>query len=240
MLSLVKLLGLTLAFTSTGIVLANSTLNSFSANYSVRRGNFEAGKATVRFKNTNNQFHYHSVTKPTGIVSVFASDTITETSQGTISNNRFKPASYNFTHKKGKKLKRFIKVAFDWNKNTAHWQSRKYGNKTISLSPGVIDRFIMQVAVMKDLNSKQKEFTYTVTDKGKLKRYRLRVIGTEKIKTPAGTFTTVKIKRIRSKKKNKSTYMWCAPKLGNLLVKITQVNRKGAKNTMVLTGYSRK
>ena len=101
---------------------------NFSAEYSVRRGNFEAGRATVTLRQDNNNYEYRSVSEPSGVVAVFASDRVTQTSKGAIQNNRFVPTSFTFLHMKGKKRKRYKTTQFNWSNNTVRYRLRGNDN----------------------------------------------------------------------------------------------------------------
>jgi hypothetical protein len=65
------------------------------------------------------------------------------------------------------------------------------------------------------------DISFDVADGGKLKVYRYRVVGADTIEVPAGTFRTVKVARVRDNSR-RETYIWCAPALHYLPVRIWQ------------------
>jgi hypothetical protein len=62
---------------------------------------------------------------------------------------------------------------------------------------------------------------YAIADGGSLKTYRFMVVGEETVETPAGTFDTLKLERLREDN-TRYTALWCAPELNYLPVKLMQ------------------
>jgi hypothetical protein len=63
------------------------------------------------------------------------------------------------------------------------------------------------------------------------------VVGEETLELPAGTFDTVKITKLRSNKK-RETYIWCAPALNYLPVRIWQREKDDAEYLSELESFS--
>jgi hypothetical protein len=83
--------------------------------------------------------------------------------------------------------------------------------------------------MMNDLHQGKKgELNYSIADGGKLKDYKILIIGEETIETELGEFTTTKVVRTRG---TRTTTMWCAKKLGYLPVRITQKKEGGGEHT---------
>jgi hypothetical protein len=75
--------------------------------------------------------------------------------------------------------------------------------------------------MMLALGEGKTEVTFNIADGGKLKEYRFKVLGRETLELPAGRFDTVKITKLRDNKR-RETYIWCAPELNYLPVRIWQ------------------
>jgi len=215
----------------------SNSIPNFNAHYKIYKGGIKAAKAHLSLKKNGNQYVYKSVTDLAGIFSLLKKQVRTEISNWEYdANKQIKVRDYSFTHMKGKKRKKYRTIKFDWTKNQA-LNKFKQQKITVKLKPGAIDKFTLQLAVMRDLKQNKKTLDYTIVDDGKLKHYHFTILGYENIKTPAGTYKAIKIKRERKKKK-RTTYMWCAPKLHFLPVKILHVEKSGSKASMELSSIT--
>ncbi|MGD8630929.1 MAG: DUF3108 domain-containing protein, partial [Gammaproteobacteria bacterium] len=86
---------------------------------------------------------------------------------------------------------------------------------------GTLDKLASQLAMMLALRAGKTDMAFNIADDGKLREYRFKVVGKETLELPAGTFDTVKITRLRDNNK-RETYVWCAPELNYLPVRIWQ------------------
>jgi len=142
------------------------------------------------------------------------------------------PQQYNFKRKVlGKKRK--AQLDFDWqqqqvtnNVNNEPW--------TMAIAPGVLDKLSVQLQLRLDLKSGKTRFEYQVADGGKLKAYRFKVDGNESITTPAGTFDAVKVSRDRGSDSKRKTWIWFAPALDYMIVKIHQIEKSNKEYKLVL------
>jgi hypothetical protein len=91
--------------------------------------------------------------------------------------------------------------------------------------------------MMLALQQDKKDVTFNVADGGKLKEYRFKVVGQETLEVPAGTFATVKVTKLRNNKK-RQTYVWCAPELNYLPVRIWQRETDDSVYTSDLESFS--
>jgi hypothetical protein len=102
---------------------------------------------------------------------------------------------------------------------------------------GTLDKLVSQLGMMHALARGQTDITFKIADGGKLKEYRFKVVGEETLETPAGTFETVKITRLRDDNK-RETYVWCAPALHYLPVRIWQREKDDAEYQSDLESFS--
>jgi len=214
---------------------ANSNaLPDFDAHYKLYKSGLNAATTHLSLRQSAGQYIYKSNSKTAGLVSVFRNDTISEISHWKFNKkNQIIVSDYTYKHMKGKKRKKYRNVRFNWSENIA---INKYKNQTksVKLKPTSIDGFTLQLALMLDLKKNKKQLDYLIVDDGRIKNYHFSIIGKEQIKTAAGTYQTIKLKRVRKNKK-RTTYMWCAPKLNYLPVKIQHVEKNGSKFGMELT-----
>ena len=191
----------------------NYSIPPFQAEYQIKHNGIEIGRVTLSLKKTTpNNFELKSITETSGMLSFIRDDAAEEISNFEISNQRPRPTSYQYKEHLGDGRKN-VSLTFDWQGLNVTNRSKGTVWK-LAISDGVLDKALMQIALMQDLNT-DKTLTYEIADGGKLKTYRFKTLGTEKIKIKGSTYQTVKLAR---KKGDKPliTYYWCAPELHNL------------------------
>lgn len=239
------------------IVFLNSSLayaapfpDQFSATYAVKKAGVtiaETRRVLSRDNRHNNkhknshenvQYLFESITRPSGIAKLFTSGQVVERSHWQFFQNQPRPLKYTFFNNGGKK-KRNVKLDFDWRKNRVI--------NTINGEPwlmplelGTSDKLLYQLRIMQDLPTIATSLRYPVADGGKLKYYEIEILGQERIRTPLGVFTTLRLRHIKGKR---TTTMWCAQELQYLPVRIEQRKGNNSPVTAVLTavkGFSNK
>jgi hypothetical protein len=107
----------------------------------------------------------------------------------------------------------------------------------MEIPAGTLDKLASQLAMMLALRAGETDVTFNIADGGKLKEYRFRTVGQEMLELPAGTFETVKITKLRENRK-RETYIWCAPALNYLPVRIWQRGKDDAEYESELAKFS--
>lgn len=212
--------------------LADRPLPEFRAHYVLHKGSFKIGEAQVRLEQRGRRYIYSSTTEPAGLIALFRDDRITERSTWTWwKRKRIRPLEYRYTHE-GSKKNRDAHLIFQWDRNRV---SNTVQGHTwyMQIPDGTLDKFSVHLAVMLDLQKGEEQMEYHIADGGKLKTYRFRTLGRERVETPAGTFDTVKLMRVREDM-DRETYIWCAPKLNYLLVRMEHIEEDGGRFSMTL------
>lgn len=201
-----------------------AALPEFSAIYTLSKGNIKIGETTRTLTINNSGANiFESITRPAGLGRLFASGDVTERSEWIYYEGRPRPVTYTYLDS-SRKQERNVQLKFDWNKNrvtnTINGDPWK-----MELFPGTHDKLIYQIRLMIDLPSASGHLDYSVADGGKLKEYRLDILGPETIKTKLGVFEAIRIQRISGER---VTTFWCVKDLRYLPVRIEQ--RKGKKS----------
>ena len=89
----------------------------------------------------------------------------------------------------------------------------------------VLDRVSLQYELMRDLLNGGPSEQYILFDIDKLKTLNVRIVGTKRIKVPAGSFDAIGIQH-QAENSSRVTTLWCVEELGFLPVLIEQ-HRKG-------------
>jgi len=143
-----------------------------------------------------------------------------------LAENGVRPDKYDYKRSGGSK-ERTAELRFDWPSMTVsnHVEDSRW---KMDIPAGTLDKLVSQLAMMLALRAGETDITFNIADGGKLKEYHFRAVGQETLELPAGTFDTVKITKVRNNKK-RETYIWCAPALNYLPVRIWQREKDDAE-----------
>jgi hypothetical protein len=218
-----------------GAAVHAAPLPDFSAGYELRFGSLRIGTSTVSLENgAGGSYVYESRSTPIKLVSWLYKENLHETSKGTLAGTGVRPDSYQYLRSGGKERKE--KLEFDWQAMTVsnhveddHWE--------MDIPAGTLDKLASQLAMMLALRDGETDIAFNIADDGKLREYRFRVVGQETLTLPAGTFETVKITKLRDNKK-RETFIWYAPALNYLPVRIWQREKDNAEYLSELESFS--
>jgi hypothetical protein len=216
--------------------LADPSLTPFKTLYIIKGYGLEIGELQSRLSVADDgNYVYQTDTRTTGMLSKLYKDQVSESSTWIEHDGGIRPLVYTYDRSGGKK-ERNAHLLFNWERgivrNTIDGDSWQ-----MDIHPGVLDRLVAQIAMMRDLRNGKTDMSYTFADGGKLKTYRFRVVGKERIETPAGEFDSVKIERVRDDNK-RATFLWCAPTLNYLPVRIDQREDDNSNFRMLLKEYT--
>lgn len=145
---------------------------------------------------------------------------IEERSVFTFDNNKAKPLQYSYK-RGGSKKSRHQNLQFDWQTNQVSDNSQETP-WSLDIPVNTVDRHLYQLNVMFDMQDTPDSLQYIVADRGKLKTYDIKNLGSEIISTPLGEIETIKLQR---KSKKRSTTVWVANKYNYLPVQIEQIEK---------------
>ena len=215
---------LLLAAMLAGSAVSATPLPDFQVRYQLHLDGFKVGEAHYRLNRQEDYFLYRSHTQPTGIAAWFRKDQVQEKSLWTLRDARIQPLRYHSQRTGGKK-ERFAELTFDWQRGRVEnlvegqpWQ--------MDIPSGTLDKMVVTLALMLDLQQGKRDVEYAIADGGKLKHYRFKVVGEERLDTEIGPLDTLKLERVRKDNK-RYTALWCAPALKYLPVRIKQREKDG-------------
>ncbi|KXJ47137.1 MAG: hypothetical protein AXW16_00590 [Cycloclasticus sp. Phe_18] len=208
-------LALLFSLCSTNAFAAKHSVPLFKAEYKLTHNDIEIGHVALSVTpSESGQYQLKSATETSGILAFVRDDDVLETSLFELTEEHIRPLSYHYQQALGNKNKN-ISLQFNWQKQTLT-NSSQGQDWTLTLTKGVLDKALMQVALMLDLNNPATQvFRYKIADGGKLKTYAFSRLGTEKIDIGGTEYDTVKLARQKGTKPL-ITYYWCAPELHNL------------------------
>ena len=222
-------------------LLANTTLLAgdlpdFEASYILKRGSLRIGSSNIEFRSDKDgSYVYESHSWPSRWVAWLLKDRLHESSRGNFIDGSLRPDNYHYLRTGGSR-EREADLSFDWKQNRVrnHVEGSLW---EMEIPTGTVDKLASQLGMMLALRAQKHDVTFKVADGGRLKEYRFKVIGHETVEVPAGTFETVKITKLRDNK-DRVTYVWCAPALNYLPVRIWQRETDDAEYSSDLESFS--
>jgi hypothetical protein len=218
-----------------GAAVHAAPLPDFSASYELRFGSLRIGTSTISLENgAGGSYVYESLSTPIKLVSWLFKETLHETSKGTLAGAGVRPDTYHYLRSGGRERKE--QLEFDWQAMTVS-NNPGVSSSQMDIPAGTLDKLASQLAMMLALRDGETDISFKIADDDKLREYRFRVVGEETLELPAGTFDTVKVTKLRDNKK-RETFIWCAPALNYLPVRIWQREKDDAEYLSELESFS--
>jgi hypothetical protein len=148
------------------------------------------------------------------------------------SGEMIRPLKYDY-YRKVLGKSRSAHIDFDWPAGKVTTVVKDKPWKMV-IGPGTQDKLSYQLQMRLDLKAGQQSMSYQVADGGKLKTYAFAVTGEEEVKTPYGTFNTVRVMRDRGEDADRETLIWFAPELDYLIVRLQQTESDGKTYALLL------
>jgi len=201
----------------------------YSAEYYAYRSGAKLGKAEQnlsKLENNTYQLFYQSK-----LSLLFLSDKRKETSRFLMQDGVITPISYRYS-RTGTGSDKKLDVEFDGQ------------NKLIKISPdktlpwnNELDNQLYSLDVRKKLSKGDTQTQYQmINSRGQQRQYGIQVLGNESLELPYGTLETIKTKIIRSSKK-RETFIWFAPQLDYVMVRLQQFKEGKEQGDIKLSRY---
>jgi len=210
----------------------------FTATYLAEAYGVTAARATYKLEHKNNTLSFTQHSETIGVAAIFSNVTLDETSILSIHNDKLLLNEYRYTQT-GDKKNRNTHLTIKWNETSNDKLSGTISGKTgghpveIDINSQVWDTLSFQLPIMMSANEKTVQKETQVLVKGKLKTYHFVNHGVEKITVKNNPIKTIKIER-KSGNNDKPLFLWLAPSLHNLPVKIQKWKKGKPHITMLL------
>jgi hypothetical protein len=215
---------LALAATSAGAETTTAPLpGGVELEYRVERSGFRIGtlERTIQRRaladGDGHEYRVASVARPGGIASLLFSGKTRENSRFHWLADGIRPLEYHYDQRTGKEKE--VRLAFDYGEGVIRETVR---GREWPLAAGAQDLVSAQFAVMRGIAASRTEFRFPVVDEKGPDVHRYRMVGYEERKTPAGTYRTVRVERVRDDRDKRYSIFWLAPELGYLPVAVEQ------------------
>ena len=157
---------------------------------------------------------------------------VNEFSEFTVQNQTVQPQHYEY-HRKVIGGDKDAVLQFNWNTGTVLNDVAKKP-WTMDVAAGTQDNLSYQMQLRLDLAAGKETLVYKVADGGKIKTYPFIKLGTETVTTAIGSFEAVKVQRDRGTDRKRNTYIWFAPELDYIVIKLQQVEKSGKEYSLLI------
>lgn len=194
--------------------------------YRLSRGGAVIGDGVIALRDGDSTgcYLYSQTAEPSALWLRMLSSEVVEQSWFCIRDGRLQPTAFRY-HRNG------IGASAENFSLNFDWSQRRVVNERgegLAITDTTVDRLLMQLIlrdwVLAAVNTSGKppqgEKTVSFAEKNKLREYRFAVQGEEELSVPAGSFSTIRLDRVDSKR-NRSRF-WLAPALDYAVVKAEQ------------------
>lgn len=142
-----------------------------------------------------------------------------------------RPHAYSY-ESAGFGVRRGGSVQFDWPNLAASGNDGPY-----TITVDTVDAVTLAMIGRCRIAYGEEQFWFRVAEPNGLKEFRYRVVGEEQLKTPAGTFDTIKVERLYPHQKRR-TFMWAAPALDWFMIRMEHIENPLLRGRIELTEFT--
>ena len=193
--------------------------SEFQAIYNAQLKRVDGKVMMTLKKEQDNLYSYEIITRPSGFWRVIIDGSIWEKSTFSLKNDAVQSKSYELTDTIRSKPRQ-SSATFDWDNLllSGYYKDRTF---ELPLNTGVIDRVVLQIAII--LNNEQgiNSSEHYILDRDKIKKVKVSNKQTVNINVPFGRFEALEINHV-SEESDSINSLWLAPELGYIPIKLTQ------------------
>ena len=211
----------------------------YRAEYDVLRNGKPMGRGEVTLTdNGNGRWELRSVTRGTEGLAGLAGAEILERSTLRIDGEQIETIDYQLRQEMAWKT-RERSVSVDAASGRITSRDRR-GEHVFDYQAGVLDRQAIVLALARDVAAgKTGELSYVMVDRDEFGPERYRVGATETVNVPAGSIGAVRVERLRSASRGRTTVSWLDPAQGYVPVRVLQTEPDGDSFEMRLVSLTR-
>ena len=203
----------------------------FTAVYDARINGFRVAEASFSLhKLDNGDYVYQRKLTSVGVASLFGKRVSIATSRWRFTNNWIQVLEFQSSDEDGDADDN-LHLIFNWetarvkNVSTADpWQTQ--------MPKGTLDKLVMQLALLFELRDGSTEFQYPVAHQGRIKQYRFKQTGKEKIELSMGECNALIVERLDDDRDK--TRIWSVPELNYFPVRFFELKKSGKKKELLL------
>ena len=222
---------LVLAFLSPASATDSQPYPEFTAVYDARMNGIRIAEASFSLRRLDNgDYVYQRKLTSVGVASFFGKKVSTATSRWRFTNNWIQVLEYQSSNEGGDADDN-LHLIFNW--ETAHVKNVSTADPWQTKMPaGTLDKLVMQLALLFELRDGSTEFQYPVAHEGRIKQYRFKQTGKEKIELPMGEYNTLVVERLDDDRDK--TRVWSVPELNYFPVRFLEHKKSGVEKELSL------
>lgn len=210
----------------------------FTASYDLQKYGIVFAKSDYSLKNENNGTRITQHTEAVGFAALLSDDELDENSFLSLQNDQLLLTEFSHRQKSGDEKNRDIHLKIDWvqsdKKLLGKVSGTTYGKKlALNVDQPVWDTNSYLIPLMANTRDDAGPQQYTMMVKDRFKTYSFTTRGAEEIKVNGKTIKAIKVERDDRSGKD-PIYLWLAPELNNLPVKIEKWKDGKVQITMSL------
>jgi len=222
---------LVLAFMSPAAATDSQPYPEFTAVYDARKNGMRIAEASFSLRRLGNgDYVYQRKLTSVGFASLFGKKVSTATSRWRFTNDWIQVLEYQSSNEDGAADDN-LHLIFNW--ETAHVKNVSTADPWQTKMPaGTLDKLVMQLALLFELRGGSTEFQYPVAHEGRIKQYRFKQTGEEKIELPMGEYNTLVVERLDDDRDK--TRIWSVPELNYFPVRFHEHKKSGVEKELSL------
>ena len=222
---------LMLVFLSPASATDSQPYPEFTAVYDARINGIPLAEVSFSLRQLDNgDYVYQRKLTSVGIASLFGKKVSSATSRWRFTNNWIQVLEFQSSNEDGDADDN-LHLVFNW--KTAHVKNVSTADPWQTKMPeGTLDKLVMQLALLFELRDGSTEFQYPVAHQGRIKQYRFKQTGKEKIELPMGEYDTLIVERLDDDRDK--TKIWSVPELNYFPVRFLELKKSGKKKELLL------
>ena len=222
---------LMLVFLSPASATDSQPYPEFTAVYDARINGIPLAEVSFSLRQLDNgDYVYQRKLTSVGIASLFGKKVSSATSRWRFTNNWIQVLEFQSSNEDGDADDN-LHLIFNW--ETAHVKNVSTADPWQTKMPeGTLDKLVMQLALLFELRDGSTEFQYPVAHQGRIKQYRFKQTGKEKIELPMGEYDTLIVERLDDDRDK--TKIWSVPELNYFPVRFLELKKSGKKKELLL------
>ena len=215
---------------------ADPPVATYTATYTVEYKGKQAGVSEWSVRDVGNgRYEFQARITPKGMLKLIRPKPTIERSQFTVEGAHFRPLEYWFEDGSRSGEDNWH-VVFDWERRIATVTTTE-ARRELAVPDSAIDVGTLKAAVMRDLSVRGAPGPYEVADQDAVFTYEYTDSGPTTLQTGVGSLETKLFVQHRAGS-SRSTWLWAAPKLGFLPVRIEQRRNDEVQTSFLLTGVN--
>ena len=215
---------------------ADAAVVTYTATYRVEYKGKEAGVSDWSVRDLGDgKYEYQARITPKGMLKLIRPKPTIERSQFRVEGAHYRPLEYWFEDGSRSGEDNWHLV-FDWERRVATVTTTE-ARREIAVPDSALDIGTLKAAVMRDLAAKGSPGPYEIADEDSVGAYEYTDSGPATLQTGVGSLETQLFVQHRAGS-SRSTWLWAAPKLGFLPVRIEQRRNDEVQTSFLLTGVN--